>query len=94
LSDVAGEVVIVGAGVTRFKKSDRVANTCTTHWIGGPPLEEYKLQNSIGFTADGMLAEHVVIHENDLVHLPDYLTYVEAASLPAPPSRRGPTSIA
>ena len=29
-----------------------------------------------------MLAEHVVLHEDGLVHVPDYLSYEEAATLP------------
>jgi D-arabinose 1-dehydrogenase-like Zn-dependent alcohol dehydrogenase len=29
-----------------------------------------------------MLAEHVLLHENAFVHLPDYMSYIEAASLP------------
>ena len=29
-----------------------------------------------------MLSEYVVLHENALVHLPAYLSYIEAASLP------------
>lgn len=29
-----------------------------------------------------MLAENVLLHENALVHVPAYLSYVEAASLP------------
>ncbi|CAG9957136.1 unnamed protein product [Clonostachys rosea f. rosea IK726] len=81
LSDGAGEVVAVGHGVTRFKKGDRVANTCIVHWVGGPALPEHRAQ-SVGFSVDGMLAEYAILHENGLVHLPVYLTYIEAASLP------------
>jgi NADPH:quinone reductase-like Zn-dependent oxidoreductase len=81
LSDGAGEVVAVGDGVTRAKVGDRVAASCHPHWIGGPPRPEYQL-DSLGMTSDGMLAEHILLHENALVHLPAYMSYIEAASLP------------
>lgn len=81
LSDGAGEVVGLGEGVTRVKVGDRVAANCFEHWIGGPYVQDYQM-SSVGFSIDGMLAEYVLLHENALVHLPAYMTYIEAASLP------------
>ncbi|KAL4932907.1 zinc-dependent alcohol dehydrogenase family protein [Aspergillus undulatus] len=81
LSDGAGEVVAVGKGVTRVKPGDRIAVGCSTAWIGGPYIAEYS-STSVGFTIDGMLAEYAVFNEDALVRIPDYLSYVEAASLP------------
>ncbi|GCB24992.1 zinc-type alcohol dehydrogenase-like protein C1773.06c [Aspergillus awamori] len=81
LSDGAGEVVAVGKGVTRFKPGDRIAVQCATAWIGGPFIPEY-ISTSVGFAIDGMLAEFVVFYEDALVRIPDYISYVEAASLP------------
>ncbi len=81
LSDGAGEVVAVGESVTRAKVGDRVVLACHPHWIGGPPRPEYQL-DSLGMTTDGLLAEHILLHENGIVHMPAYMSYVEAASLP------------
>ena len=81
LSDGAGEVVAIGDGVTRAKVGDRVSANCHPHWIGGSNLPEYQ-SDSLGMTTDGWLAEHILMHENGVVHLPDYMSYVEAASLP------------
>jgi NADPH:quinone reductase-like Zn-dependent oxidoreductase len=80
LSDGAGEVVAVGEAVTRTKVGDRVVASCFEHWIGGPYLNEYQ-SSTLGFTHDGWLAEHIALHENAIVHLPDYLSYEEGASL-------------
>lgn len=80
LSDGAGEVVEVGEDVTRTRVGDRVVANCLQHWIGGPYLPEYQ-SSSVGFTIDGWLAEYIVLHENSIVRLPDYLSYVEGASL-------------
>lgn len=81
LSDGAGEVVAVGDKVTRAKIGDRVAASCHPHWIGGPPRPEYQM-DSLGMTTDGMLAENILLHENAVVQMPDYMSYKEAASLP------------
>ncbi|KAL5049088.1 hypothetical protein BDW71DRAFT_176170 [Aspergillus fruticulosus] len=81
ISDGAGEVVAVGKGVTRVKPGDRIAVICSTTWIGGPYIPEYG-SASVGFCVDGMLAEYVVFYEDALVHIPDYMSYAEAASLP------------
>ncbi|WP_235578838.1 MULTISPECIES: NAD(P)-dependent alcohol dehydrogenase [unclassified Rhodococcus (in: high G+C Gram-positive bacteria)] len=81
LSDGAGEVVAVGSTVTRAKVGDRVSVNCAVHWVGGPRLPEHRA-SAMGMTVDGMLADHVLVHENAIVHLPDYLSFVEAASLP------------
>lgn len=55
--------------------------SCHTHWIAGPPLPEHRL-DSVGISRDGMLANHIMLHENAIVHLPDSMLFVEAACLP------------
>ncbi|KAL2837307.1 hypothetical protein BJY01DRAFT_221157 [Aspergillus pseudoustus] len=81
VSDGAGEVVALGTDVIRVKKGDRVAVNCFTNWIGGPFNPDYRT-SSVGFTTDGVLAEYALFCEDALVHIPVYMSYVEAASLP------------
>ena len=81
LSDGAGEVVAVGEGVTRTKVGDRVTASCHPHWIDGPPLPEHRL-DSVGISKDGLLADHILLQENAIVHLPASMSFIEAACLP------------
>jgi NADPH:quinone reductase-like Zn-dependent oxidoreductase len=81
LSDGAGEVVRVGEGVTRVKAGDRVAGIFAQKWLAGPPTKT-GLLSTLGGPLDGMLADHVVLHEDGLVHVPAHLTDEEAATLP------------
>ena len=44
-SDASGEVVGLGAGVTRFAVGDRVVPTYTQGWIDGRPTAEQRAEN-------------------------------------------------
>lgn len=81
LSDGAGEVVDIGKQVLRTQVGDRVTANCHTHWISGPPLPEYQ-QDSLGMSTDGWLAEYILVHENAVVQMPDYMSFDQAATLP------------
>ncbi len=70
LSDGAGEVVSVGAGVTRVKPGDRVAGIFMQDWIEGPP-DDAKANSALGGAIDGMMAEQVCLKAEGLVHFPD-----------------------
>lgn len=80
LSDGAGEVVAVGDGVTRVQPGDRVAATFFQTWADGPPPPGCVALGAA--PADGVLAEHVVLHEDGLVHIPQEFSFEEAAALP------------
>lgn len=80
-SDGSGEVAAVGEGVSRVKPGDRVAGIFMQNWIDGPP-DAAKIRGALGGDIDGMLAEYVVLHEDGVVHIPEGLSYEEAATLP------------
>lgn len=80
-SDGAGEVVAVGAGVTRFHPGDRVAGIFFRDWIEGRFDLGYH-QSALGGSLHGMLAEEVVLPEHGLVAVPERLSFEEAAALP------------
>src|SRR5277367_2934856 len=81
LSDGAGEVVAVGAAVTRFRVGDRVAGTFFRGWIDGRPPRGPLI--SLGAPpADGVLAELAVFDEQDAVPIPSHLSWTRAATLP------------
>jgi NADPH:quinone reductase-like Zn-dependent oxidoreductase len=81
-SDAVGEVVGVGAGVTRFGIGDRVSPIFYPQWIDGGPAAEKMNAAPGGAAADGFFAEYVVAHESGVVRVPDALSDVEAATLP------------
>jgi NADPH:quinone reductase-like Zn-dependent oxidoreductase len=83
VSDMAGEIVAVGGGVTRFTIGDRVMGNFWTQWIDGEPPPEMRRHGlSLGGPLPGMLAEYVVISENVAVRAPSSLSDEEASTLP------------
>jgi NADPH:quinone reductase-like Zn-dependent oxidoreductase len=80
-SDGAGEVVAVGAGVTRLRAGDRVAAIFFPDWLDGD-IQASHHRRALGGTADGMLAEEVVLPEHAWVSIPAHLSFEEAATLP------------
>jgi NADPH:quinone reductase-like Zn-dependent oxidoreductase len=82
VSDGVGEVVAVGAEVTRVALGDRVAGTFYPHWHEGEATPE-KLRTPLGgVAADGVLAEYVRFDEGGVVRVPAHLSDEEAATLP------------
>jgi NADPH:quinone reductase-like Zn-dependent oxidoreductase len=81
VTDAAGEVVAVGSRVKGVHKGERVTNTYFKNWVDGPFSHE-RIANVPGWTAEGVLADYIVLGSTDAIPIPDWLTYEEAATLP------------
>jgi NADPH:quinone reductase-like Zn-dependent oxidoreductase len=87
LSDGAGEVVMVGEGVSRFKVGDRVAATFHPKWLAGRITHEHLADRfapteHVGAGRDGLLTDYKIVSEEALVAIPPHLSFEEAATLP------------
>jgi NADPH:quinone reductase-like Zn-dependent oxidoreductase len=80
-SDAAGEVVAVGRSVKDIRKGERVTNTYFENWTDGPFSRQLE-DHARGWTADGVLADYIVLDTTDVVPIPDGLSYEEASTLP------------
>lgn len=81
VSDGVGHVVAVGDGVTDLPLGTRVAGMFFPRWQGGAPRPEL-MQDSLGASLPGMLAERVVLPASGVARVPDHLGDEEAACLP------------
>lgn len=69
-SDLAGEVVQVGPGVTRFKVGDRVV----AHAVG--------MDKRSNKSSEGAFQEYTVVQTNLTSHIPDHISYEAACVIP------------
>ena len=82
LSDGAGVVSAVGAGVEGVKVGDRVCPAFMPGHLDGPLTPQKQAGSLGGAGADGVLAEQVVMPATGVVGIPSHLSYEEAATLP------------
>jgi len=80
-SDMAGEVLEVASGVTRWKPGDAVMGCFMPAWQTGPYEEPYA-KSALGGAWPGVLAEQVSLPADGLVPMPPHLSFEEAATLP------------
>jgi NADPH:quinone reductase-like Zn-dependent oxidoreductase len=81
MSDGAGDVVAVGAGVKAFKPGDQVLSTFFPNWAGGGPTLE-RVMGVPGDHVDGFAAEHVAMPATAFTRIPKGWSLTEAATLP------------
>ncbi|KDM68324.1 NAD(P)-dependent alcohol dehydrogenase [Acidiphilium sp. JA12-A1] len=80
LSSATAEVLAVGAGVMRVKPGDRVSPILGQGWFDGPPPTNP--DRMLGGSTDGVAREYAAFDAESLVHVPDELSDLEAATLP------------
>lgn len=78
-SDSSGEVIAVGAGVTRWAPGDAVINTFWSDWWDGHRPAHAR---PMGAPGPGVLATHAVFGEHDLVAKPRAWSHAQASLLP------------
>lgn len=81
LSDGVGIIDAIGPDVTTRRPGERVCPLFFQAWPGGPPNEQ-RLGSSLGSELDGTMAEFMVLPADGVVPVPDFLSDVEAATLP------------
>ena len=83
LSDGAGEVVAVGNNVASWKVGDRVMPNVAQKWVDGMP-DASAARSALGGDArsNGVLREFAAFDARSLVAIPEYLSFIEAATLP------------
>lgn len=77
----AGTVVEAGAAVTRVAVGDRVTPMFFQRWLAGPPTRQ-GLQSALGGAIDGCLREEMVLNQQGVTRIPEYMSDDEAATLP------------
>src|SRR5262249_37324980 len=81
VSDGAGIVEAVGAGVTRAKAGDLVCPAFSQTWFSGT-FHEAVWQGTLGGPLDGTMQEYMCLSEQGVVKAPAHLSALEAATLP------------
>jgi NADPH:quinone reductase-like Zn-dependent oxidoreductase len=80
-SDAAGEVMALGAGVTRAAAGDRVCPMFFQSWLDGRP-SAHNRRLALGGTRPGVLQEIMLLDAEGVSRIPPHLSFVDAATLP------------
>ena len=80
-SDGCGVVEAVGEGVSRVRVGDQVATLFFEHWNAGRPTPRSQ-SSPLGAGGRAAGAELVVLHEDGVSRVPDFLTDHQVATLP------------
>ncbi len=81
LSDGAGEIVALGAGVEEFQVGDRVTTCFFQDWVAGLPTAA-RLSSALSAHLDGIACELRSLPVRGVMPAPDHLSWIEAATLP------------
>ena len=81
MSDGAGEVAALGAGVETFAPGDKIMSTFFPHWLAGPVSAE-RMLGVPGDHVDGFAAEYVCMPASAFTPIPVGYSMEEAATLP------------
>lgn len=82
VSDGAGVVVAVGAGVTDRKVGERVVAAFFPAWRQGDPTMTQLMQSRGGPGGDGLFQDVVIYPADGVLPIPEHMTIEEAACLP------------
>jgi NADPH:quinone reductase-like Zn-dependent oxidoreductase len=81
ISDGAGVVSAISAGVERVKVGDRVVSHFVSGWLDGPFKAEYAA-TTLGLPKAGLATEQVVLPAEAVLPLPVGYDFAQAATLP------------
>lgn len=81
LSDGVGEVIALGEGVTGFAPGDRVIAPHFLTWLDDGAYSPAVFAQDMGVSADGWLAEQIVLPAAAALKVPDAVSDTTAASL-------------
>jgi len=84
VSDGAGIVEEVGPDINDFKPGDHVATTYIPEWIDGrytPENSRFESRPGSG-TSPGQLVEYKLFRNNELIKVPNSLSFAESSTLP------------
>lgn len=81
VSDGVGEVLEKGCDVKDLKIGDRVVGLFSQTWMSGEIKKEHML-SVLGGPLNGMLSEFIVLNESGVIKVPNFLTDIEASTLP------------